>query len=134
MSLWICYIVTLILFLALDFVGLNFLVKPTFERHIGDLLRPDLRYGPALAFYMVFIAGVIWFVSSPALDQDKPIFWIAGNAAFLGFLAYGTYEFTNLATLRGWSWSMVAIDLTWGTFLTAISAAMGVILTRVISA
>jgi len=45
-------------------------------------------------------------------------------------LAYGTYEFTNLATLRDWHWQMVAVDVTWGAVLTGVSAFAGVIAAR----
>jgi uncharacterized membrane protein len=40
-------------------------------------------------------------------------------------LAYGTYEATNMATLRGWSWQMVVVDTGWGMLLTAVAATVG---------
>jgi uncharacterized membrane protein len=51
----------------------------------------------------------------------------------LGALAYGTYEFTNIATLEGWSWKMLATDLIWGTLLTGTSAAAGLAITRAVT-
>ncbi|GFE66902.1 DUF2177 family protein [Litoreibacter roseus] len=133
LPLVIAYVVTVVVFLAVDFVGLSYIVKPTFERYISDWLLEDLRLGPALAFYLFFVIGVIWFVSAPAIFNDKTLVWVFLNAAFLGALAYGTYEFTNLATLRDWSWTMVATDLTWGTFLTGFSATVGVAVTRALT-
>lgn len=130
MSMAILYVVTVAVFLGLDFLGLSYILKPTFERYVGDMLLDSPRLGPAVVFYAFYIAGVLWFVGWPALTQQKPLLWVFGSAALLGAMAYGTYEFTNLATLRGWSWQMVATDLTWGTLLTGTSTTIGVAVTR----
>ena len=53
--------------------------------------------------------------------------------ALLGAMAYGTYEFTNFATLKDWHWRMVALDLAWGTALTGVSAWAGVVITRALT-
>ena len=57
-----------------------------------------------------------------------------GKGALLGLVAYGTYEATNYATLRGWSWQMVAVDVTWGTVLTAACAGIGFLVARAVAA
>ncbi|MGA0539450.1 DUF2177 family protein [Neotabrizicola sp. VNH66] len=119
------YLVTVVVFLGLDAAGINWLIRPVFERHVGGLLASPLRLGPAALFYLAYVAGVLWFVSWPALKEQAP-----GQALFngmvLGFLCYGTYEMTNYATLRDWSLEQVAVDLTWGTFLTGVAAWAGV--------
>ena len=130
MTLLILYIVTFAIFLGIDFLGLGYIVKPVFDRQIGHLLLENIRIVPALAFYAFYVAVLIWFVSQPALTQDKSLLWVLGNAALFGAAAYGTYEFTSLAVMKDWSWSMVLTDLVWGTSLTAISAAGGVWVTR----
>ena len=48
----------------------------------------------------------------------------------LGLMAYGTYEFTNYATLRDWSIEQVATDMIWGGILTGFSAWAGVTIVR----
>lgn len=130
MNLAILYGVTLIVFLGLDYLGLSYLVKPTFERDISGLLLDSPRLGPALLFYAFYIACLIWFVSFPALQDSRSLLWVFGSAALIGAMGYGTYEFTNLATLKDWTWRMVATDLTWGTVLTGTSAVIGVAVTR----
>ncbi|MBD3663180.1 DUF2177 family protein [Sulfitobacter aestuariivivens] len=132
MTLVILYIATFGIFLAIDFLGLSYIVKPVFDRHVGDLLLEDIRMVPAFAFYAFYAAVLLWFVSVPALSQDKSLLWVMGNAALFGAAAYGTYEFTSFAVMKDWSWEMVATDVTWGTFLTAVSAAGGVWLARLI--
>ena len=37
------------------------------------------------------------------------------NGALFGLAVYGVYNLTNVATLIGYSWTMVAVDTTWGT-------------------
>lgn len=128
----ILYLVTFFLFLAIDYVGLSYVVKPVFDRHIGHLMQENFRVLPAFAFYAFFMCVLLWFVSWPALSQDKGLMWVFGNAALIGALGYGTYEFTNLAILKDWTWEMVWVDGLWGTGLTAIAATGGVWVTRLL--
>ncbi|MBK4216678.1 DUF2177 family protein [Paracoccus caeni] len=124
-QLLILYAVTVVVFLGLDMLGINFLIRPVFDRHVGHLLASPLRLGPAAVFYMVYVAGLLWFVSVPALKENAPLQALIGGMV-LGFLCYGTYEMTNYATLRDWSLEQVAADLVWGTVLTGFSAWVGV--------
>jgi len=130
MTLIILYIATFALFLGLDFVGLTTLIKPTFERDIGPLLLDQFRVVPAFVFYAFYVAVLLWFVSWPGLTQDKSLVWVLGNAALIGALGYGTYEFSSLAVMKDWTLAMVVTDLTWGTCLTAVAATGGVWIAR----
>ena len=118
------YLAALAAFLVIDAIAIKFLVFPLFSRHVGDLFRDDMQLGVALAFYVFYVAGILYFAVLPGLSEQS--LWRAVfNGALLGFLAYGTYEATNMATLRGWSWQMVVADVTWGTLLTGTVAAVG---------
>lgn len=128
----ILYIATFILFLGLDFLGLSYIVQPVFQRTIGHLMQENFRVLPAFAFYAFFMLVLVWFVSWPAISQGHSLPWVMGNAALIGALGYGTYEFTNLAILKDWTWEMVWIDGLWGTALTAVAATGGVWITRVL--
>lgn len=121
----VLYLVTAVTFLGLDVLGIRFLIRPVFDRHIGDLLADPLRMGPAAVFYLFYVAGLLWFVSMPALKAGLPLQALVGGA-ILGALCYGTYEFTNYATLRDWSLEQVIIDGLWGTALTGVAAWAGV--------
>ncbi len=129
MKILILYLVTAIIFFAADAVGLRLLVKPVFERHIAHLFADPFRVLPAALFYLGYVAGLLWFVSLPALRAGDPVAALVGGVA-LGVLAYGTYEFTNYATLRDWSVQQVAVDTTWGGVLTGFSAWAGVMIAR----
>lgn len=123
------YIVTAIVFLALDVVMLKKVMYPLFSANIGPMMLEDLRMGPAAVFYLFYVVGVVWFVSIPALNVGS-IAQAFFAGAVLGALAYGTYEFTNFATLKGWTAQMVMVDVIWGAVLTGTSAAVGVAVTK----
>jgi len=132
-TVFLLYVMTLVIFLALDVIGLKYLIKPAFERSISSWLLDKPRIGAAVVFYAFYVACLIWFVGYPALEAERSLLWTFGSAALLGALAYGTYEFTNLATLKNWTWTMVAIDLVWGTVLTGTSATLGILAVRSIA-
>ncbi len=123
------YLVMLGAFLALDAVMLTFITFPLFSRHVGDLFRPEMRVGVAAGFYLLYVAGVLYLAVLPGL-REASFGQTVVNGAIIGFLAYGTYELTNMATLRGWVWPMVLTDLAWGTLLTAVAAGVGYLVGR----
>ena len=123
----VLYLATAIPFLILDAIMLTFVMRPLFERHIGPMLLPDIRIGPAVLFYLAYVAGLILLVSLPALRRGEGVIV---PALILGALAYGTYEFTSYAILKDWHWTMVAVDVSWGAVLTALSAWVGVTIAR----
>ena len=127
------YLVTAIVFLLLDVMMLKKVLYPLFSSNIGAIMKEDPKMGPAAVFYLFYVGGIIWFASLPALASGQPLqAFVAG--VILGLLAYGTYEFTNFATLRGWSAQMVAVDVAWGAVLTGTSAWAGVAAVRAFSA
>lgn len=123
----ILYLSTAVVFLSLDAVMLGRVMRPLFERHLGDSLRADIRLLPAALFYLAYLAGVLWFVSLPAVQAGAPGQAFLAGAA-LGALAYGTYEFTSYAVMKRWHWTMVAADVTWGAALTGFAAWVGVVI------
>ena len=125
----ILFTATALVFFALDAAGLRFLVRPVFERHVGHLLADPLRLAPAAIFYLLYVGGLLWFVSLPALRSGGAMSALL-NGALFGLLAYGTYEMTNFATLRDWSLEQVVIDCLWGAALTGVSACVGVVIAQ----
>lgn len=119
------YLSTAGIFLLTDIVGIRFIIRPVFERHIGHLFADPFRMGPALLFYLAYVLGVLWFVSLPALKAGAPMQALCAGA-LLGLMCYGTYEMTNYATLKDWSFEQVLVDGAWGMVLTGFSAWAGV--------
>jgi len=132
MKILILYLTTAGAFFILDAVGLRFLVKPVFDRHVAHLFADPFRVLPAAVFYLGYVAGILWFVSLPALRNGDLLSALIGGV-LLGLLAYGTYELTNYATLRDWSVQQVAVDMIWGAVLTGFSAWAGVFVARMMA-
>jgi uncharacterized membrane protein len=118
------YGLTAVVFFAIDFVWLTLATSRIYEPYIGDLLleRPNLPV--AAAFYLLYVIGVLVLASIPGYDKASLADAIM-RGALLGLLAYGTYDLTNLATLKGWAWQVSAIDMVWGMTLTGTVAAAG---------
>lgn len=127
MQLASLYISTAAIFLVLDALTLRFHMAPLFQRYIGPMMLENIRVAPAALFYMAYVAGLLYLVSVPALKAGAPVLI---PAAVLGFMAYGTFEFTNYAIMKGWNLRMVITDVAWGTVLTAVSAWGGLAVTR----
>lgn len=127
------YIATLLPFVALEALWLRFVLMPTFQRHVGDLLIDDVRWSAVIAFYLLHVAGLVHFVGMPALRDGAPM-QAALNGAFFGLVVYGVYETVSMATMKGWNWSLVALDAAGGAALSALAAALGVWAARALGA
>lgn len=123
----ILYASTAIIFLVIDAIMLTFVMKPLFTRHLGDAMRDSPLMAPAVVFYLAYVAGLVFLVSAPALRESAPE-RAALHGAVLGAMAYGTYEFSSMAIMKNWSWTMVATDSIWGALLTGFAAWAGVTL------
>ncbi len=126
MSLLVLVLVTGLIFLIADAVMLPKVIKPLFERHLGDAILDSPRVLPAALFYLLYLAGMIWFAGWPALQGGSPAMALLNGAA-LGLVAYGTYELVSWTVMRDWRPAMVGVDMAWGTTLTAVSVWGGVL-------
>ena len=127
MKLVLVYIVCLVVFLAIDMVWLRLIAKDIYASEMGALIRPDVNLYAAVAFYFLYAAGLTYFAIMPALDGKAVIYALALGAG-LGLVAYGTYDLTNLAVLKGFGTKIAMIDLAWGTVVSGVSAAIVVAL------
>jgi len=107
---------------GLDFAWLKLMVGPVYQPVIGTVLTDKPNMTAAVAFYAVYLVGVILFAVRPALEEGDWRIALLWGAAF-GFFAYATYDLTNLATLKVWSVKLSLIDMAWGTLLTGVTAA-----------
>ena len=121
--LLIGYVLTALVFFAIDLVWLGLVARDLYQRFLGHLLG-DVRWGAAVVFYLLFIAGIFIFAIMPALDRDSAMHALLMGGLF-GFFTYATYDLTNLATLEGWPLGIVFIDIGWGVVLTGVVAFAG---------
>lgn len=109
---------------ALDMLWLGVVAKGLYARHMGSLLRPDVKWVPALIFYVLYVGAVVVFVVMPAADR-RSLARALGMGAFFGLAAYATYDLTSLALIRDFPLVIVVVDLAWGTALTAVASGAG---------
>jgi uncharacterized membrane protein len=116
--LWKLYLIALPVFLAIDLLWLGVVAKGFYRRQVGSLMRDGVNWPAALAFYLLFILGLVVFVVTPAVDDGSWVRALLFGALF-GLIAYATYDLTNLATLRDWPLLVTVVDLIWGAVLAA---------------
>ncbi len=132
MQIAILYAAACAIFLVLDGLMLTFVMRPLFQKHLGDLMLAELRLLPAAIFYLGYVAGLTYVVSLPALRAGDP--WAALiPAAIVGAMAYGTYEFTSYTIMKVWHPSLVMVDVAWGTVVTAVVAVGSVWVARALT-
>ena len=94
-------------------------------------MLPSPNLAVAALFYLFFAAAVVVLAVLPSLSAGS-IATALIHGAILGLAAYGTYDITNLATLRNWPLTMSLIDMAWGTLLTALTAVGGYLAVRIL--
>ena len=120
----IAYAVTALVFLALDAIWLTTMADRLYRPALGRLMLDRFELAPAVAFYAVYLVGVVVFAVMPGLERRRATTAL-GLGALLGLVAYATYDLTNQATLRDWPWRVTLADLCWGTLVTGVAAAVG---------
>jgi uncharacterized membrane protein len=115
------YAVSAVVMLALDLLWLGVIAPPLYQRTIGPLLRPQPDLLAAALFYAIYLVGVNEFVIR-AFPRGTRLAPVAVRGAFLGFVAYATFDLTAQAVLKDWSWLAAVVDMAWGTLLTATVA------------
>jgi len=120
----VLYLATLIVIVPIDFLFLGLFAKSFFTSQVGDMLG-EVRLAPAILFYLLYVVGILVFVSGPA-TATWPSTLLYG--ALFGLFCYATFELTSLSLLKHWTWPVVAVDVCWGTFVTAVASTLGLLI------
>jgi len=122
-------IISALIFLIIDVIWLSFSVKSFYRPNIGHLLLETPVMWAAILFYLIYVIGLAVVIIEPSLDyQNTQKFLI--KAFMFGLVAYGTYNLTNMATIKGWSPNVVFVDMIWGGSLTTFSSYFGILLAK----
>ena len=127
MNVAVAYFLTLVVFAAIDTVWLGAAGDRLYRPLIGAMLADRFRLAPAVAFYALYAAGLTLFAVLPGMADGggrKALLW----GGLFGLFAYGTYDLTNLATLKSWSLKLSLIDMAWGVCVSATASAAACIL------
>ena len=120
----VLYLATLIVLVPTDFLFLGIFAKGFFTAEVGDMLG-EIRPAPAILFYLLYVTGILIFVSGPAAATSQSTILYG---ALFGVFCYATFELTSMSLLKHWTWPVVAVDVCWGTFVTALSATIGLMI------
>jgi uncharacterized membrane protein len=120
----ILYLATLIVIIPIDFLFLGTVAKGFFTAEVGDMLG-EIRPAPAILFYLLYVAGILVFVSGPLASTWQSTLLYG---ALFGLFCYATFELTSLSLLKHWTWPVVVVDVSWGTFVTALSSTAGLLI------
>lgn len=110
------FVLTTIVFFAIDMVWLGVIAKSFYRRFLGHLMATRVRWGAAIAFYLLYIVGILLFVVYPTAEMTAVD--ALSRGIMFGLFTYATYDLTNFATLKGWPTQIVFIDILWGMTLT----------------
>ena len=117
-------LVGLLAFVLLDGVWLGLVMRQFYRDRLAPIARMN---GGSLApdwlaaglVYVALGAGLAVFV----VPRATTVAGAAAYGALFGLVTYGVYDFTNMATLKHWTWSLAVVDVCWGAFAAAVAAA-----------
>jgi len=127
--LFLSTFISAIIFLIVDLIWLSLSVKSFYRPNIGHLLLDKPVVWAAVMFYFIYIFGLAVVIIEPSLDSLNTIKFLS-RAFMFGLVAYGTYNLTNMATIKGWSPSVVFVDMIWGGSLTTFSSYFGILIAK----
>lgn len=118
------YLTVLVVFVSLNVAWVGLFAFDLYRRAVPSLLSDKPRLPLVLLFYLLQAGGILLLAVLPALASHS---WETAllSGALLGLCTYGAYDLTNAATLRLWPGTLVAVDLAFGTVLTAVAATAG---------
>lgn len=112
-------------FILLDYIWLAKIAKNFYLTNLAEHTNVKdgalVPYIPAVPLvYIVAILGIWVFVITKATSTSTAFMY----GALMGFVMYAFYDFTNLATLKNYPWSLTIVDTLWGTLLVASVSAI----------
>ena len=117
------YVSAAVAFAILDAVWLTTMTPVLYRPALAPLLADKFSLPPALAFYLIYVTGIVMFAVWPAFKAGG---WTSAlvHGLFFGLIAYATYDLTNQATLRIWPLRVTILDVCWGAVATAVASAV----------
>jgi uncharacterized membrane protein len=117
------YLLTIPIFFLFDMIWLGYIAQGFYRQNLAFILSKDVNWIAAIAFYLIYIVGILFFAVVPAIERDSLARAIVWGGLF-GFFTYATYDLTNMALIKGWPFKVVVVDILWGIVLCASVAAL----------
>ncbi len=115
------YLLTVPIFFLIDIIWLGYVAKGFYRQHLSFVLSPEVNWWAAITFYLIYIAGILFFAVVPALEKASLMRALVWGGLY-GFFTYATYDLTNMALIKGWPLKIVVVDILWGMVLCATVA------------
>jgi uncharacterized membrane protein len=112
---------TVPIFFLIDIIWLGYVAKNFYRQHLAFVLSPEVNWWAAITFYLIYIAGILFFAVAPALEKASLMRALVWGGLY-GFFTYATYDLTNMALIKGWPLKIVLVDILWGIVLCATVA------------
>ena len=123
------YVLTIPVFFIIDILWLGVIAKGFYRRNLKSILSSDVNWTAAVIFYLIYIAGILFFAVRPAVNNSS-----LGQAAVLGalfgFFTYATYDLTNMATIKDWPLVIVIVDILWGVCLCSLVSCLSFMISK----
>lgn len=127
-SILYLYLLTVPIFFAIDMLWLGLVARGFYQSQLASFLGP-VNWTAAIIFYLLFIVGILVFAVLPALEANSLMKAVL-LGAFFGFIAYATYDLTNLATVKNWPLLVSLVDMAWGAVLSGSVATLSFLIGR----
>lgn len=118
------YGLVVVVFFAIDLVWLWIAVPRLYRPELGERLRKRPNVPGAVAFYLIYLIGLVALAIAPALQNADPTEALWRGSLF-GLIAYMTYDLTNQTTLKDWPLKLTVIDIIWGVVINSIVSMAG---------
>lgn len=118
------YLITFSAFIVIDMVWLGLVARTFYQKHLGFIMASSPNWVAAIIFYLLFIAGLLFFVVLPGLKDDSLKKSLL-RALMFGLITYGTYDLTNLAVVKDWPVIVTVVDMIWGMVLSVVVGSVG---------
>ena len=111
-------------------VLLDSIYLTAFKKHFANQIlivqsKPmSVQMLPVVITYCILVFGLYYFI----IKQRKSVM----DAALLGFVIYGVYEFTNKSIIKDWTYFTAVLDVIWGTILFGLTTYLYNILNKIL--
>lgn len=111
-------------------VLLDSIYLTAFKKHFANQIlivqsKPmSVQMLPVIVTYIILVFGLYYFI----IKQRKSVM----DAALLGFVIYGVYEFTNKSIIKEWTYFTAILDVSWGTILFGLTTYLYNILNKIL--
>jgi len=127
----ILYLSSLAVFFAIDLLWLGIISKNFYNAQLGHLLAPKVNWAPAIVFYLLFIAGILFFAVLLGVDADS-LGKTVLMAGVFGLICYATYDLSNMATIKDWPLIVTVVDMIWGVTISTVVAVVAFYIGRLL--